>query len=94
MSLEIRYKDLAARIAVFGTPHGAVETPTIMPVINPVHQSLSISELQAAGASMVIMWPTFGSTTCRAFGSDLNKDCAAFGGVIASIEPSSSSVGH
>lgn len=54
MTLEIRYKDLAARIAVFDTPHGTVETPTIMPVVNPVHQSLSISELRAAGASMLI----------------------------------------
>ena len=38
--LEIRHKDLAARIAEFDTPHGRLETPLLLPVINPIKQAI------------------------------------------------------
>jgi 7-cyano-7-deazaguanine tRNA-ribosyltransferase len=54
MPFETVAKDLAARIAVFETPHGRVETPTIMPVVNPTRQALPMDDLKRAGAQMVI----------------------------------------
>ncbi|MCD4739575.1 tRNA guanosine(15) transglycosylase TgtA [archaeon] len=33
--MQIREKDLAARLASFKTPHGKIETPALLPVVNP-----------------------------------------------------------
>ena len=54
MSFEIRYTDLAARIGVLDTPHGLVETPTFVPVVHPVRQSVNTSFLRSLGFHIVI----------------------------------------
>jgi 7-cyano-7-deazaguanine tRNA-ribosyltransferase len=54
VSFEIRYTDLAARIGILDTPHGLVETPTFVPVVHPVRQSISTSFLRSLGFHIVI----------------------------------------
>jgi 7-cyano-7-deazaguanine tRNA-ribosyltransferase len=54
LSFEIRYTDLAARIGVLDTPHGLVETPTFVPVVHPVRQSISPSYLKSLGFHVLI----------------------------------------
>jgi 7-cyano-7-deazaguanine tRNA-ribosyltransferase len=51
---EILHKDLAGRIGRLTTPHGIIETPAIMPVINPHLQIISPSEMAKIGASIII----------------------------------------
>jgi len=51
---EITHKDLAGRIGRLTTPHGTVETPTIMPVINPNIQTIPAKEMPDFGAQMII----------------------------------------
>ncbi|MBE0523748.1 MAG: tRNA guanosine(15) transglycosylase TgtA [Methanosarcinales archaeon] len=51
---EITHKDLAGRIGRLTTPHGTVETPTIMPVINPNIQTIPAKEMPDFGARMII----------------------------------------
>jgi 7-cyano-7-deazaguanine tRNA-ribosyltransferase len=51
---EIVDKDLMGRIGRFYTPHGVVETPTVMPVINPNLRLIEPSELRKYGAQMLI----------------------------------------
>jgi 7-cyano-7-deazaguanine tRNA-ribosyltransferase len=51
---EIRHKDLMGRIGRLQTPHGVVETPTIMPVINPNIPSIKPEEMKRYGAEMLI----------------------------------------
>ncbi|MCX9081505.1 MAG: tRNA guanosine(15) transglycosylase TgtA [Candidatus Methanoperedens sp.] len=51
---EILHKDCAGRIGRLETPHGIIETPTIMPVVNPNIQTLKPSELRKFGAEMII----------------------------------------
>jgi 7-cyano-7-deazaguanine tRNA-ribosyltransferase len=51
---EILHKDLAGRIGKLITPHGTVETPALMPVVNPHLQVVPAPELQSMGASMLI----------------------------------------
>lgn len=53
-SFEIIHKDAAGRIGKLTTSHGVVETPTIMPVINPNIQSIKSSEMRDFGAQMLI----------------------------------------
>ncbi|MCW3132559.1 MAG: tRNA guanosine(15) transglycosylase TgtA [Candidatus Methanospirare jalkutatii] len=53
-SFEILHKDLAARIGRLHTPHGTVETPTIMPVINPNLLVIEPREMAKMGAEMLI----------------------------------------
>ena len=48
--MEIIYRDGLARIGKFETPHGSIETPTILPVINPNIPTLSIGEMVALGS--------------------------------------------
>ncbi len=43
---EILEKDGLARIGKFSTPHGTIETPAIMPVINPNLELIPISKLE------------------------------------------------
>ncbi|MBN3037357.1 MAG: tRNA guanosine(15) transglycosylase TgtA [Candidatus Diapherotrites archaeon] len=52
--MELRCKDLAARIGFFNTPHGRIETPTILPVVNPSRQSVPAKELKRIGAQAII----------------------------------------
>ena len=51
---EIKSRDLAARIGLLKTPHGVIETPTILPVINPNQQLIKASEMEKFGAQAII----------------------------------------
>jgi 7-cyano-7-deazaguanine tRNA-ribosyltransferase len=51
---EIQHKDLMGRIGKLRTPHGYIETPTIMPVINPNLNSIGAAEMKKYGAAMLI----------------------------------------
>ena len=51
---EILHKDLAGRIGKLSTPHGTVETPALMPVVNPHLQLIPPPELRDMGATMLI----------------------------------------
>jgi 7-cyano-7-deazaguanine tRNA-ribosyltransferase len=51
---EILHKDLAGRIGRLYTPHGTVETPVLLPVVNPHLQLIPAYELEEMGATMLI----------------------------------------
>lgn len=51
---EILDKDAGGRIGKLKTPHGVVETPTVMPVINPNIQLISPKEMRNFGAEILI----------------------------------------
>ncbi len=51
---EILNKDCAGRIGLLRTSHGSIETPTIMPVVNPNIQTVLASELPRFGAEIII----------------------------------------
>ncbi|MDP2766292.1 MAG: tRNA-guanine transglycosylase, partial [Candidatus Methanoperedens sp.] len=51
---EITHKSIAGRIGRIETPHGTIETPTIMPVVNPNIQTIKPSELRKFGAEIII----------------------------------------
>lgn len=53
-TFEILDKDAGGRIGKLRTPHGVVETPTVMPVINPNIQLISPSEMRSFGAQILI----------------------------------------
>ncbi|RXA18020.1 tRNA guanosine(15) transglycosylase TgtA [Methanosarcina sp. MSH10X1] len=51
---EILDKDAGGRIGRLRTPHGIVETPTVMPVINPNIQLIPPNEMRNFGAEILI----------------------------------------
>jgi 7-cyano-7-deazaguanine tRNA-ribosyltransferase len=51
---EILHKDLAARIGRLSTPHGTIETPGLMPVVNPHLHLIPPKELKEMGADIII----------------------------------------
>jgi len=51
---EITHKDICGRIGRLETHHGIIETPTIMPVVNPNIQTIKPSELSKFGAEIII----------------------------------------
>ncbi|AEM37970.1 tRNA-guanine transglycosylase [Pyrolobus fumarii 1A] len=51
---EVRDKDLAGRIGRLYTPHGVLETPALLPVIDPARQEPSIDEIKSLGFNAVI----------------------------------------
>jgi len=51
---EILHKDLAGRIGRLATPHGNIETPALMPVVNPHLPLISPPELAKMGADVII----------------------------------------
>ncbi len=51
---EILDKDAGGRIGRLKTPHGSVETPTVMPVINPNIQLIPPKEMRSFGAEILI----------------------------------------
>jgi len=51
---EILHKDCAGRIGRLETRHGIIETPTIMPVVNPNIQTIKPCELRKFGAEIII----------------------------------------
>ncbi|HDS45470.1 MAG TPA: tRNA guanosine(15) transglycosylase TgtA [Methanomicrobia archaeon] len=54
LEFELRHKDLMGRIGRLQTPHGAVETPTILPVINPNIPTIAPRDMRKYGAEMLI----------------------------------------
>jgi|Deesub1362B_J571_1020462.scaffolds.fasta_scaffold00220_28 7-cyano-7-deazaguanine tRNA-ribosyltransferase len=54
MNFEITAKDVMGRIGRLKTPHGIVETPALMPVINPNLKFISVKEMKKMGAQIVI----------------------------------------
>lgn len=54
-NFEIKYREGLARIGTFTTTHGKVQTPTIMPVLDPLRPNqLPIDEITSLGAEMFI----------------------------------------
>ncbi len=53
-NFEIQHKDLMGRIGKLCTAHGYIETPAILPVINPNIISIEAAELKHYGAEMLI----------------------------------------
>lgn len=51
---ELKARDLAGRIGKLKTAHGIIETPTIMPVINPGRITIKPYEMKKIGADAVI----------------------------------------
>jgi len=51
---EILHKDLAGRIGRLNTPHGTIETPGLMPVVNPHQCIIPPKELALMGAKIII----------------------------------------
>ena len=51
---EINKRDGLARLGKIKTPHGVLETPTLLPVVNPKILTLSIQELAECGAQGII----------------------------------------
>ena len=64
---EIKKSDLAGRIGVLYTNHGKVETPTYVPVVHPVRQSISPKKMKEIGFDLVI---TNAFITLKQFGED------------------------
>ncbi|MFQ6125779.1 MAG: tRNA guanosine(15) transglycosylase TgtA [Candidatus Heimdallarchaeota archaeon] len=54
MVFELRYKDGLGRIGILETRSGIIETPCLLPVIDPIHQNIAPNELKKAGTSVVI----------------------------------------
>ena len=54
MNFEIKAKDVMGRIGKLKTPHGSVETPALMPVINPNLKFISPKEMKRMGAEILI----------------------------------------
>ena len=51
---EIKYNDLAGRIGILHTNHGKIETPSFVPVIHPVRQSIPAKKIKEIGFDVVI----------------------------------------
>jgi 7-cyano-7-deazaguanine tRNA-ribosyltransferase len=51
---EILHKDVMGRIGRLYTPHGIVETPMLMPVVNPNIDFISASEMKKFGAEILM----------------------------------------
>lgn len=54
IQMELVYRDGLARIGKFSTPHGVMETPTVLPVINPNRINITASEMRKFGAQGII----------------------------------------
>ncbi len=80
---EVRYTDLAARIGRLETPHGAVETPSFVPVVHPVRQTISPAFLKKMGFDIVI---TNAYITFRQYGDEARRrgihDIIGFDGAV------------
>ena len=51
---EVLHKDLAGRIGRLHTPHGMIETPVLMPVVNPHLRLIEPADLKRIGAKILI----------------------------------------
>jgi len=54
MTFEISDKDVMGRIGKLETPHGRIETPTLMPVINPNIDFIPAARMKKFGAQILI----------------------------------------
>ncbi len=54
ITMELLHREGLARIGRFQTPHGYVDTPNIMPVINPNIRTLSIEKMKRMGMQCLI----------------------------------------
>jgi 7-cyano-7-deazaguanine tRNA-ribosyltransferase len=54
MNFEILHKDIMGRVGKLRTPHGVVETPTLMPVINPNIDFIPARKMTEFGAQILI----------------------------------------
>ena len=54
MSFEVRHTDLAARIGILQTAHGILETPSFIPVVHPIKQTISTRFMKNLGFNAVI----------------------------------------
>jgi len=54
MNFEITHKDVLGRVGRLETPHGTIETPALMPVVNPNIPLIKPSELRRLGAEIII----------------------------------------
>ncbi|MFX0197058.1 MAG: tRNA guanosine(15) transglycosylase TgtA [Candidatus Hodarchaeota archaeon] len=54
MAFELKYKDGLGKIGTLETRNGIIETPCLLPVINPIRQNIAPSDLKKAGTSAVI----------------------------------------
>lgn len=52
--MELKARDGLARICEFSTPHGTIETPTVMPVVNPNLNTIDMNKLRSEGLQTVI----------------------------------------
>jgi 7-cyano-7-deazaguanine tRNA-ribosyltransferase len=55
MSFEIKYRDAAGRICKFHTKHGTVNTPNLMPVINPNKMIITPKEMKKLFGTEIII---------------------------------------
>ncbi len=55
MAFEIKYRDGMGRIGLLETPHGRVETPALMPVVNPKKPVIPVEELVKTYKSEIII---------------------------------------
>ena len=51
---EINKRDGLARLGKIKTKHGKLDTPTLLPVVNPKIMTLSMEELAECGAQVII----------------------------------------
>jgi 7-cyano-7-deazaguanine tRNA-ribosyltransferase len=53
-NFDVKYSDLAGRIARLETPHGVIETPAFIPVVHPVRQIVSPGFFRSLGFDAII----------------------------------------
>ncbi|MEM4160675.1 MAG: tRNA guanosine(15) transglycosylase TgtA [Thermoplasmata archaeon] len=68
--LELKERSGLGRICVMKTRHGSVETPALMPVINPNREIISLKEIEQIGARIVI---TNAYIIKKSFGEDARE---------------------
>jgi len=67
---EIKKNDLAGRIGILYTKHGKVETPTFVPVIHPVKQTIPSKKIREIGFDLVM---TNAYITRKHFGEEAGR---------------------
>jgi len=78
---EIKDIDLAGRLGKLYTPHGVLETPALLPVIDIERQELSVSEIKEIGFNAII---TNAYLIMKRYGKDAKKvhELTGFDGII------------
>ncbi|MCS4542491.1 MAG: tRNA guanosine(15) transglycosylase TgtA [Euryarchaeota archaeon] len=54
-TFEIKVRDAMGRVGILKTPHGTVQTPTLMPVVNPQRMVVPAKKLSDFGIQMVMV---------------------------------------